>query len=140
MTASDPSDNPANEVTCVLSLSGKNFDPARAAERLPQSKVWRRRKARIVGDIDLPDAAVEVSLGPEEHMSLDSAASALLGELRGHEDTIRQLAAEYALSVALTCLVRVYTDPPSYDFSAEVIGALAALKAKLSLDIIDLRD
>lgn len=138
----DSSNTPSNEVTCVLSLSGRNFDPEDVARRLalPDSRIWRRRSATIVGTLDLPDAAVEVAKGPLECVSTDVLASALLDELVGHEDRVLELAAQHDLMIALTCLVRVYTEPPSFVFSAKVVSALAALKAELSLDVIDLRD
>lgn len=141
MTTNEHIDALANEVTCIFSLSGKNFDPAEVAGQLalPQLRVWRRRNASTVGHIDLPDAAVELTCGPLECLSIDDVASALLERVVGHESKVLGVAEVHSLSVALTCLVRVYTQPPSYVISASVISALASVKAEFSLDVVDLR-
>lgn len=142
MTTSDDDVECANEVTCTVSLSGTNFDPEACIQRLgiAEARVWRRRKAPNTTGIVLPDAAVEFTEGPVECDSVDVVASTLLARLVEHERAILNLVEEHRLSVSLTCLVRVYTDRPSYAFGPGVVARLAALNASLSLDIIDLRE
>jgi hypothetical protein len=141
MTTNDHIDALANEVTCIFSLSGKDFDPAEVVGQLalPGLRVWHRRNASTVGHIDLPDAAVELTCGPLECSSIDDVANDLLQQIAGHESTVLGVADGHKLSVALTCLVRVYTQPPLYVISAGVISALASVKAEFSLDVVDLR-
>jgi hypothetical protein len=132
----------SNEVTCTLSLSGTNFDPEKCAQQLGISgtRIWRRRKAPNTTGITLPDAALQFSDGPVECDSLDVVASTLLARLFEHEQAILSVAEEHNLSISLACLVRVYTDPPSYAFSRSIVRKLGALNAALSVDIIDLRE